>query len=444
MENGLDLRYFSLVLDVVDQGVFTVNQRGVITSFNRAAETITGYNKEEVIGKECSSVFRTDICKSACPLRRSIASGERFRHHEVHIQAADGRSIPISISTAPLQTQSGNLLGGVEVFKDLSHIKALRRKLDDQHHFEDIVSRNPEMHRIFQILPAVSESSSTILITGASGTGKELLARAIHNHGPRHKKPFVAVSCAALPETLLESELFGYRRGAFTDARRDKAGRIAQAEGGTLFLDEVGDLPPTLQVKLLRFLQERTYEPLGSNVSIKADVRVITATHRELEAMVSEGTFREDLYFRLNVLQIILPPLRKRPEDIPLLTRHFIQRFRETTGKPIEGVSPEAMAALLHHEYPGNIRELENLIERAFILCGEREIQLECLPPQVAECVTRSFSNGSEGANLDEVEAQAIRTALQRNGGNRTRAARELGIHRTTLIRKLKRFGATG
>ncbi|MEW6757483.1 MAG: sigma 54-interacting transcriptional regulator [Acidobacteriota bacterium] len=438
MNSRLDARYFPLLLDVVDQGIFTVDQGGRITSFNRAAQSITGYAEEEVLGLQCSAVFKTDLCHTVCPLRRSIASRERLQNREVRIHAKDGRTIPISISTAPLATASGKLLGGVEVFKDLSHIVDLRRKIDGQYQFEDIVSRNPQMHRIFAILPLVAESSSTILITGASGTGKELLAKAIHNHGPRKRKPFVALNCAALPETLLESELFGYRKGAFTDARHDRLGRVAQAQQGTLFLDEVGDLPMALQVKLLRFLQEKTYEPLGSNVPVRADVRVITATHRDLASMVRLGAFREDLYFRLNVLQIQLPPLKDRPEDIPLLTRHFIQRYREATGKPIESATSEAMAALLRHDFPGNIRELENIIERAFILCREKEVGIEHLPFREAFAGASSASPPASGGSLGILEAEAIRSALARSKGNRTRAARELGIHRTTLIRKLK------
>ncbi len=441
MKNKLDVRYFPLVLDVVDQGIFTVDQEGRITSFNKAAELITGYTETEILGKECSSVFRTNLCNTICPLRQSIASRARLRNREVKILTKDGRPIPISISTAPLETSSGQLLGGVEVFMDLSHIEDMRRRLDRKYHFEDILSRNPEMHRIFDMLPMVADSTSTILICGATGTGKELLAKAIHNHGPRKRKGFVPVNCAALPETLLESELFGYRKGAFTDAKRDKLGRIAQAEGGTLFLDEVGDLPMPLQVKLLRFLQEKTYEPLGSTMSLKADVRVITATNRSLEKMVEEGAFRADLFFRLNVLQITLPPLSKRREDIPLLVRHFIQRFRQVTGKAIEGFSTEAMAALMDYDFPGNIRELENIVERAFILCDEREIAPTHLPPAMVAVSERTGGRGSrEEGSLEELEVEAIRVALLQHGGNRARAAKELGIHRSTLLRKIKRY----
>jgi PAS domain S-box-containing protein len=257
----LDQRYFSLILDSVSQGIFTVNSRGEITTFNHAAQRITGHHEGEVLGQACSTVFKTDLCESVCPLRRSIRGRERIHGRRAIVHAKDGRPIPISLSTYPLETRTGRLIGGVEVFEDLSPLLALERKLDDKYRFDDIISKNPEMERIFALLPLVAESDSTVLILGESGTGKELVAKAIHNHSPRSKHPFVAISSAAMPETLLESELFGYKKGAFTDARRDKRGRIAQADGGTLFLDEIADLARPLQVKLLRFLQERTYEP---------------------------------------------------------------------------------------------------------------------------------------------------------------------------------------
>jgi PAS domain S-box-containing protein len=434
----LDSRYFPLVLDVVSQGIFTINARGQITSFNRAAEKITGFSKEEVIGKACDDLFKTDLCDTVCPLKKSISSGKRLHNREVRIQTKEGHSIPVSISTAPLVTAAGKLVGGVEVFRDISQVENLRRQLDTRHRLDDIVSKNPAMQKIFELIPLVAESDSTILITGASGTGKELIAKAIHNHGPRRDQPFVAVNCGAVPETLLESELFGYVRGAFTDARRDKPGRIAQAHSGTLFLDELGDLPRALQIKLLRFLQERVYEPLGANRSIRADVRVIAATHRDLEKMAHDGDFREDLYYRLNVMQIRIPPLCERMEDVPLLVAHFIQRFRDRSGKDIHRISSNALALLMCHDFPGNVRELENLIERAFILCQVEEIGTECLPQHLLVGTTTPES-GLDALEL--VERETVRQALTRHDNNRTRAARELGIHRSTLIRKIKRYG---
>jgi PAS domain S-box-containing protein len=430
-----------LVLDVLDQGVFTVDQDSCVTSFNRAAEEISGYGADEVIGQRCSDVFRTNLCAEVCPLRLSIASRRPLRNREVYIQAADGRTIPISVSTAPLVTRQGRLLGGVEVFRDLSQIVHLKRRLDGQYQLHDIIGRSQQMQQIFDLLPLLAEADSSVLVTGSSGTGKELVARTIHSLGARAKGPFVAVNCGAIPETLLESELFGYKRGAFTDARQDKPGRVAAAEGGTLFFDEVGDLPPLMQVKVLRFLQDRTYEPLGSTTSVRADVRVVAATNRELLSMVREGTFREDLYFRLNVIQVDIPPLAERPQDIPLLVTHFIRRFRQSTGKAIDSMEDDALGLLLGYEFPGNVRELENLIERAFILCQDSRISREQLPPALLALARPVRSSPDQPLTVSSYEVEAIKNALARHQNNRTRAAAELGIHRTTLIRKLRRLG---
>ena len=437
----LDSRFLPLVLDVVGQGIFTVDQRGYITSFNRAAEKITGYEEEEVIGRPCSDIFKTELCHSECPLKQSIHSRDRIQDREVEIQTKDGRNLPVSISTAPLETATGELLGGVEILNDLSSVQGLRRRLEESYRFDDIISKNAEMHRIFSILSLAAESDSTILVTGPSGTGKELVARAIHNHSPRRHKRFVPVNCSALPETLLESELFGYRKGAFTDAKTDKKGLIAKAEGGTLFIDEVGDLPKPLQVKLLRFLQEREYEPLGSTNTVYANIRVITATNKDLEPLVEQGAFRDDLYYRLNVLQIDLPPLNRRNEDIPLLVRHFIDRCRLTTGKPITGMTTDALATLMEYSFPGNIRELENIIERAFILCSGSQISTSDLPPNLVADSSTDLSIPSNLSKLEQVEEENIKRTLAKHRGNRTRAAAELGIHRSTLIRKLKQYG---
>ncbi len=436
---SLDPRYFPLILDVLDQGVFTVDGNTCISSFNQMAERITGYSADEVIGVRCAEVFRTDLCDQVCPLRLSIASRRPTRNREIHIKARDGRAIPISVSTAPLLTRGGKLLGGVEVFRDLTQIQDLKRRVDAQYRLSDIIGKSPAMRRIFDLLPLIAPSDSTVLVTGPSGTGKELIARTVHALGPRRKNPFVALNCAAIPETLLESELFGYKRGAFTDARKDKPGRIAAAEGGTLFLDEIGDLPRLTQVKLLRFLQDRVYEALGSNVPVRANVHVIAATNRDLVELVRAGTFREDLYFRLNVVQIEVPPLCQRAEDIPLLVNHYVRLFRDSTGKPIQGLSDEAMARLMGYGFPGNVRELENVVERAFILCQGDRIGVEHLPASVGQAVVTVAPIVTPGArSIAAAELETIRAALERHQGNRTRAAADLGIHRSTLIRKLR------
>ena len=437
----LDPRYSPLILDSVSQGIFTVNARNRITTFNKAAQRITGYHEDEVIGERCSDVFKTNLCDTVCPLRQSISSRTKIRGRRVIIRSKTGRPIPISIATYPLETRTGKLLGGVEVFEDLSSLVAMERKLDDKYRFDDIVSKNVKMDRIFELLPLLAESESTVLVSGESGTGKELVAKAIHNQGPRAKSPFVAISCAAMPETLLESELFGYKKGAFTDAKRDKPGRISQADGGTLFLDEIAELAKPLQVKLLRFLQERCYEPLGSNGTVRADVRVISATNRDLSEMVRGGEFREDLYFRLNVVEVKLPPLRERSEDIPLLAHHFVQRFRTAGRRHIEGIENDALALLVQYPFPGNIRELENIIERAFVVCQENFIDVRSLPDYVRQHRPEGKLSGGAGALLETTEAKLIARTLKKHRGNRTRAAEELGIHRVTLFRKLKKYG---
>jgi transcriptional regulator with PAS, ATPase and Fis domain len=368
---------------------------------------------------------------------------EPVRDARTTILRRDGAKVSIELSASALLGPEGELLGGVESFQDLTPIDELRKQLDGRYRFDDIIARSSAMQDVLKLLGPISESDSQILITGPSGSGKELVARAIHNHSQRRNAPFVAVNCAALPDTLLESELFGYRKGAFTGATRNKPGRIAQAQGGTLFLDEIAELKPALQVKILRFLQDRTYEPLGTNTSTRADVRVLAATNRVLECMVAEGAFREDLFYRLNVVQIALPGLQDRREDIPLLVQAFIDRFRHSTGKPIQSASPEAMSALCEYPYPGNVRELENIVERAFIFTKSRSIDLDALPEHV-RAPTQAPSRGplrpAGAAKLIDAEEEAIRQALERHGGNRSRASAELGIHRSTLLRKMRKL----
>ncbi len=424
------------ILDSLNEGVFTVGPDWRITSFNRAAERITGVPKEEALGKACSDVFHADICEKSCALKRTLETGRPTVNATAHIIDIQGRRVPIRISAAILKDAEGNPQGGVETFQDLSHIEELRKELQGRWTFEDIIGRSPAMLELFEILPQVAQSDSTVLIEGSSGTGKELFARAIHNLSARRKKRFVPVNCAALPDTLLESELFGYKAGAFTDARRDRAGRFTLAHGGTLFLDEIGDISPALQAKLLRVLQDHIVEPLGSVEPVKVDVRVVAATNRNLAELVRSGAFREDLYYRIRVVRLALPGLKERREDIPLLVDHLISRFKRLQGRDIAGLSYDAMARLMEHDFPGNVRELENIIEQAFVLCRGGIIELHHLPPELRPAEV-SGPDGFGGMSLQALERRLIAETLRRTGGNRKRAAQTLGIDTSTLYRKI-------
>ncbi len=430
----------AIILDSINDGVFTVDQNWRITSFNRAAERITGVKRKEAIGKPCCEVFRASICETACALRKTLTTGRPVVNQAIYILDAKGNRLPISVSTAAFKDENGKTIGGVETFRDLRLAEDLRKELEAECSFAEIVGRSAAMRQVFQILPQIAESDSTVLIEGASGTGKELFAKAIHNLSRRREKRFVALNCGALPDALLESELFGHKAGAFTDARQDKPGRFAVADGGTLLLDEIGDVSPAMQVRLLRVLQERTYEPLGSVEPIKTDLRLIAATNKDLNKLVRKGVFREDLFYRIHVIRLALPSLRDRREDIPLLIEHFIAKFNRLQGKDVAGVSDEVLARLMNHDYPGNVRELENIIEHAFVLCRGAMIEMGHLPPQLrghGETVTPEIA----GMTLEAMERFLIANALQRHNGNRRAAARQLGINPSTLFRKLKAMG---
>ena len=425
------------ILDSVNEGVFTVDLNWRITAFNKAAERITGVSRELAIGSPCCDVFRANICETNCPLRRTLTTRQPVVHATGHIINQQGQGVPIRISTALLKDDEGAVVGGVETFQDLSQVEQLQKELEARYTFEDIVGRSPAMMQLFEILPQISASSSTVLIEGPSGTGKELFARAIHNLSPRKRKQFVAVNCAALPETLLESELFGHKAGAFTDAKHDKPGRFSLADGGTLFLDEIGDVSPAMQVRLLRVLQERVIEPLGGIRTVPVDVRIVAATNRDLAKLVRAGTFRDDLYYRIRVIHLRLPGLQQRREDIPLLVGHLIAKFNHLQGKDIAGVSDEVMARLMEHDYPGNVRELENVIEQAFVLCRGGVIELSHLPPELRPATTAGRDE-SRPMSLRAMEKFLISETLQRRNGNRKDAAGDLGIDVSTLYRKIK------
>jgi len=431
-----------IILESISDGVFTVDHNWRIMTFNRAAEEITGTSREEAIGRYCWEVFRSNMCEGACALKRTMKEGKSFVSSSTYIINNQQKRIPISVSTAPLKNERGEILGGVETFRDHSLVEELRRELTGSYQVGDMVSRSKAMKKIFTILPRVAESDSTVLIEGETGTGKELMASAVHNLSLRKDEPFLAINCGALPDTLLESELFGYKAGAFTGADKDKPGLFAASGKGTIFLDEIGDTSSAFQVRLLRVLEEREFQPLGSVEKIKTEARIIAATNRDLEDMVQSGEFRRDLFYRINIIRFQLPLLQERMEDIPLLVERFVRKMNRFKGKSVSGVSKEAMAVLLAHDYPGNIRELENIIEHGFVLCSEGEIGLSYLPAYLLrkENARQSQPHSSIGESVRVTEEESILEALKKHNYNRSAAAKELGIHKSTLFRKLKKY----
>lgn len=428
-------KYTDVILDSIADGVFTVDQNWNIVSFNNAAVNITGVPKKDAIGKKCCEVFKANICESGCALKTTMATGKPIIDKKIYIITAQGDKKTITISSALLKDQKGNIYGGVETFRDVTVMEELKKELRLSYSFHDIISKNHKMQKIFKLIPAIAKSDSPVLIEGDSGTGKELIARALHILSPRKKKKFMAVNCGALPDTLLESELFGYKAGAFTGAKKDKLGRFALADGGTLFLDEIGDISPAMQVKLLRVLQEKLYEPLGAVVSESTDVKIISATNKKLLELIKQGLFRTDLYYRINIINLTLPPLRERKEDIPLLIDYFISHFNKLMNKHIKDVSHNTLSLLMNYDYPGNIRELQNIIEHAFVLCFSSTIEISHLPAYlnssilIDETTTFSFKN---------IQRDFIVDALKKNNWNRQKTAKYLGIHKSTLYRKIK------
>ena len=441
--NSFEITHTNIILDSITDGVFTVDENMVITYFNKAAERITGLSKEEAIGQYCFEVMRSNICEKSCALKCSLQTGKDVVDKRVNILREDGREFYVSISTSPLKDENGKFIGGVETFRDLTSIEELKKQINKSYTFEDIISKNHQMLNIFDTLPIIAQSDSSVLIQGASGSGKELFARAVHSLSNRKKGPFVAVNCGALPDTLIESELFGYLKGAFTDARKDKPGRFALAKGGSIFLDEVESLPLSTQVKLLRVLQEKEFEPLGATVPVKADVRVIAATKENLVKLIKKGTFRDDLYYRLNVVKIELPLLVKKRDDIPILINHFIDKFNKRMGKSIQDISKDVMNILMQYDYPGNVRELENIIEHACVMCQGTRIRKAHLPPEINPKSEIVVDEEDTRPAIQSFERQLILETLEKNNGNKVLSAKELGLHRSTLWRKMNKYGLT-
>ena len=432
-----------VILESISDGVFTVDHHWRITSFNRAAEQITGVARDDAMGRYCWEVFRSNMCESDCALKRTMNDGKSFVSSSTSIVNSEKKLIPISVSTSQLVDETGEVLGGVEIFRDHSLVEELRRDLSGVRGIDDMVSQSGKMQEIFGIVDQIGESDSSVLITGETGTGKELMARAIHNHSPRRDQPFITINCGALPDSLLESELFGYKAGAFTDARSDRQGLFGAAGEGTILLDEIGDTSLAFQVKLLRVLEEGEYTPLGSNSPVHTNARIITATNRDLQDMAERQEFRRDLFYRINIITLALPPLRERREDIPLLVDRFIEKMNRRRGRLVSGISSDAADVLASHPYPGNIRELENIIEHAFVLCRNGEIKVDHLP---ASIIRGPRTASAEDAPADyrsataASERETIMQALARNDYNRSAAAASLGIHKSTLFRKIKKL----
>jgi PAS domain S-box-containing protein len=453
-------RKLQAILNSLSEAVVTVGRDHRIAAFNRAAERLVGIPEGEALGKDCREVLRASFGPSQhdCPMGELADGGKPKVDVEGTLVRADGRIVPVSASWAFFESETGEVHGFVISFRSFEEIERIAEERKSRFPFRDIVGKTPRIRRIFDLVDVVKDTDSTVLITGESGTGKGLFARAIHELSPRRDKPFVKVNCAALTETLLESEMFGHVKGAFTGAVADKVGRFEAADGGTIFLDEIGEISPALQVKLLRVVQDREFERVGSSRTQAVDVRVIAATNRDLKEEMRAGRFREDLYYRLNVIPVTVPPLRERREDLPLLVDHVLKGLRRRGLDRVRAVSPAAMRCLMEYPWPGNVRELENVLERGAVCARGPVLALEDLADEVREAyrprgkadspagpappAPRETGPGGEATVEDATgEREWIVRTLVEHRWNRGAAAAALGVDRTTLWRRMKRLG---
>ncbi len=459
--------YWQSVVNTMAEGLFIVDTKGVVVFMNPAAERITGYTREEVLGQNCV-IFESETCMACTDDQGRMACGlfdkGRVQDKRCAVRHKDGSLIHLLKNATVLHDPHGRVIGGVETITDITpvvekerQITGLRRELQRSYGFEGLIGESKPMQRVYQLLESAAASQAPVVILGESGTGKELAAAAIHRRSPRREGPFIKVNCAALNESLLESELFGHEKGAFTGAERQRKGRFEAASGGSIFLDEIGDMPPAVQVKLLRVLQEGEIERVGSHEPIKVDVRVISATNQDLGQLVEKRRFREDLFYRINVVPISLPPLRQRPEDIPLLAQTFVERVALRSGRTIHGFSQEALSLLMSYSWPGNVRELINVVEYAFVTCREGSIKTSHLPPNLLSQAGAQRPPAPGGAaagtastkgvytssreNRDLRQRREIEEALARSGGRKAEAAELLGVSRVTLWKRMKKLG---
>ena len=443
-------KYWKTIVDTLQDGLMVVDPKGMIVAANPSAERLTGYSAEELIGKSCRILNCTGckiIGKGSGRQWCGLFNRGFIREKKCLITNKDRRSIHILKSATVLKDENGRFIGAVETLTDITEkirqqqeISSLRKTFHLDEGYHGILGKSEVMRNLFEMIENVAQSDTPVMIQGESGSGKELVARAIHRASGRSDKPYVKVNCAALNENLLESELFGHVKGAYTGADRTRVGRFEAAHEGTIFLDEVGDIPPSIQVKLLRVLEERQIERVGDHRSIPVDVRVITATHKNLETLIHQGLFREDLYFRINVFPLVCPPLSSRSEDIPLIAQSFIRRNAVSTGKKILGLTPETLEAFTRYGWPGNVRELRNAIEYAFVLCQSGGIGLQHLPQRIVHGQVETETT----CRLDPVcnqDREALIDILRQAGGNQSLAARMLGVSRVTVWKRMKRYG---
>ena len=416
--------------------VFAVDKDRKIIFWSSGAEQLLGYRSDELLGENCLTGNRCQQCIQGCGIKQH----GQINGYKLSLYDADGNTVEVKKYACSIIDDNGAFNGGVEVLipVDESFNGISNNNAESSHVFHGLLSADQLMQDVFNLVTRVAQSDVNVLVRGESGTGKELIARAIHAESPRRDKPFMALNCASLSATLLESELFGHVKGAFTDAIRNHVGLVTLAEGGTLFLDEVAEIPLDLQAKLLRVIQEREYTPVGSNKVVKADIRILAATHQSLRKMVHEGRFREDLMYRLRVVPLFLPPLRDRKGDIPLLLNHFMQEFEQNGSRKIQQVHPDAMRLLLNYEWPGNVRELKNVLEYANAVSRTSTMTVKDLPPEFLQL--NSTSHKDRSGVFQDSEIKQIKAALNESEGDLSLAAKILGMSRTTLWRKRKKY----
>lgn len=443
-------KMFRALVETMSDAAIVVNRELKVVAINTAARKLIGATDGNVVGVHCFRIFHGSKCGIGCPLAVAIATGTEPPETEMQLLSGKNGISTVVVRAKLLRDEHNRVIGGIEFLRSVTTSKGEGDITRHRDRFGPLIGRSKAMQQLYQLIEDISDSLATVLIYGETGTGKELVAQAIHQTSPRANGPFIKVNCGAIPETLLEAELFGYVRGAFTDAVTDKPGRFELAHGGTIFLDEIGEISPAVQVKLLRVLQEREFERLGGTRTIKVDVRIIAATNKDLRQAVKQGQFREDLFYRLNVIPIYIPPLRERREDIPLLVDHFVEKFRRETGRPIEGVSPSTMHIFLNYSWPGNIRELENALEYAFVVCKGGYIQPHHLPVHIRQAVAEAglkVHTPPEAEMVDELnsddatERNELLALLEVYDWDLDKCAQALNTSRAALCRKMRKWG---